>query len=102
MAKEAKEGEVIRAHHGPRRSLFTPVGVKEAPPARALAKCRITVGLFLSNGKKFRVVDNGTTRTAHRDLGGDWVGTTTFLVLTGETHSGDECGQVAAGQCATK
>ena len=86
-AEEAEEGEVSRVHHGPRRTLFTPVGVKDAPPARALAKSRITRGQFFSNGKKFRIVDNWATRgTAHRDLGGEWIGTTTFLVLTGGTH----------------
>ena len=83
-AKGAEEGEVVRIHHGPRRSLFTPVRFKDAPPARTLAKSRIIIGQFLSNGKKFRIVDNWTTRgTAHRDLGGEWTGTTTFLVMSG-------------------
>ena len=83
-AREVIKGEVTGVHHGPRRSLFTPVGVKDAPPARALAKSRITIGQFLSNWKKFRIVDNWTTRgTAHRDLGSEWTGTTTFLVPSG-------------------
>ena len=86
-AEEAEKGDVRRVHHGPRRSFFTPVRVKEAPTARALAKARSTVEQFLSNGKKFRIVDNWTTKgTAHHDLGGEWIGTTKFLVLSGGTH----------------
>ena len=57
-AKEAEEGETVRVHHGPRRSLFTPVGIKDAPPARSLAKSRITICQFISEGNKFRIVDN--------------------------------------------
>ena len=36
------------------------------------------------DGRKFRILDSSTTRgTAHRDLGGEWIGTTTFLGLSG-------------------
>ena len=82
--KEAEEGEVTMIHHGPRPNLFTPVGVKDVLPARAAAKSRITIGQFLTSGEKFRIVDNWATRgTAHGDLGVEWAGSTTFLVVSG-------------------
>ena len=72
--------EVIREHRCPRSSLFTPLRVNGAPPARALTAARVTRGKFLDSGQTFERRDNWTARgTAHLQLNRQWVGTTTFL-----------------------
>ncbi len=72
--------EIVREHWLPRNSLFTPLRVNGAPPARALTAVRLTRGTFLDNGQTFERRDNWTARgTAHLKLARQWVGTTTFL-----------------------
>ncbi len=79
------EGEVMRFHKKPRRTLFTPLRVTEAPPARSLTPARVTEGRFVDTGKEFRVTDTWTSRaSAHRQLERRWTGTTTFLLRVDE------------------
>ena len=79
------EGEVTRFHKKPRRTLFTPLRVTEAPPARSLTSARVTEGRFVDTGKEFRVTDTWTSRaSAHRQLERRWTGTTTFLLRVDE------------------
>ena len=69
-----------RLHIKPRETLFTPLRVNGAPPAKALTACRVTEGRFLDDGTAFRIVDHWTARaTAHRSLGRQWIGKTTFM-----------------------
>jgi hypothetical protein len=71
------DGEIVREHAKPRRDLFTPTRVDGEPPARALSATRVTVGTFMDDGKEFKVVDEWRNRkTAHRDMGRWWIGTT--------------------------
>ena len=72
--------EIVREHWLPRNSLFTPLRVNGAPPARALTAVRVTRGKFLDNSETFERRDNWTARgTAHLKLERQWIGTTTFL-----------------------
>ena len=75
---------VVRAHHRPRKELFTPMKVHGAPAAAQIAQLRITRGRFLDNGEEFQVVDNWTRRDgkAHEDMGRRWTGTTAFFFKT--------------------
>ena len=75
------EGEMKRVHKKPRRTLFTPLRVAEAPPARSLTPARITEGHFMDTGEKFSVTDTWTSRArAHRSMGRQWCGSTRFLL----------------------
>ena len=70
---------VVRTHHQPRRTLFTPLRVQGAPPAKALTPQRITRGTFVKTGEKFSRVDTWTARaTAHLELDEQWTGSTEF------------------------
>ena len=75
---------VVRAHHRPRKELFTPMKVPGAPAAAQIAQLRITRGHFIDNGEEFQVVDNWTRRDgkAHEDMGRRWTGTTMFFFKT--------------------
>ena len=82
-AADAAESEMVRIHRRPRRELFTPLRVRGAPPVKALATARVTCGTFTGDGRSFRIVDRWTARAgAHRDLGGPWTGTTTFMKMS--------------------
>ena len=75
-----KDDEVIRVHKQPRLELFTPRRVPQAPESKALAAIRITQGIFIDNGEKFKVIDAWTKRTtAHRELSRPWTGSTQFF-----------------------
>ena len=70
----------VRIHARPRRSLFTPIRVAGAPPAKTLCNSRVTTGMYLSSKKIFSVVDSWHARsTAHRVLEEPWIGVTQFL-----------------------
>ena len=72
--------EVVRIHARPRRALFTPLRVKEAPPGRCLTPARVTRGTFLDTNESFTWTDTWTARsTAHQWLERPWTGSTTFL-----------------------
>ena len=80
-----KSEKTVRRHRRPRRSLFTPLRVSGAPPAKSLTPVRITEGKFCDDGEPFRVVDCWTSRaTAHRPLERAWIGLTTFLTRSEE------------------
>jgi len=75
---------MVRAHHRPRRELFTPLRVSGSPPAKALATARITQGTF-NDGEAFRIVDSWTSRSqAHRALDRPWIGSTRFVLKKAE------------------
>ena len=77
---EYGDREAVRKHRRPRRSLFTPLRVSGAPPAKSLTPLRITRGRYHDNEEEFEIVDCWTSRaTAHRALTRIWSGTTTFL-----------------------
>jgi hypothetical protein len=70
----------VRHHRRERRSLFTPLRVSGAPPAKALTPMRLTEGT-MADGSLFRHVDTWTARaTAHASLSQPWRGKTTFYV----------------------
>ncbi len=72
--------EVVRIHARPRRALFTPLRVKEAPPGRCLTPARVTRGTFLDTNESFTWTDTWTAcSTAHQWLERPWTGSTTFL-----------------------
>ena len=72
-------GEALeRVHARARRELFTPLGVGNSPPAKALQSVRVTEGRF-ENGECFRRIDSWKARSeAHADVGRPWTGTTKF------------------------
>ncbi len=71
--------KVVRIHHKPRQSRFTPLRIEGAPPARSLTATRVTSGRFTDNGERFTIADNWTARsTAHALTSRPWTGTTTF------------------------
>ena len=75
------EGQWVRVHATPRRSLFTPCRVLRGP-ARPdlLGEHRTTVGVY-EDGSKFRVVDEWRQAgRAHRLLEQPWTGMTTFEI----------------------
>ena len=83
-AQGPNKQEMTTVHGFRRRELFTQIRVQGAPPASALARSRVTSAQFKGNGRRFTIAVNSTTRsTAHRDLGGEWIGTTRFLVRSG-------------------
>ena len=75
----------VRVHNKSRLTLFTPLRVRKAPPARSLATIRTTEGAYCDDGEEFKVVDSWTSRsTAHRPMARRWTGTTTFAMRRSE------------------
>ena len=80
-----EDGIITRVHSAPRTELFTPMRVAGSPPSRRLTSTRITEGVYVDDGERFRLVDAWTARsTAHRCLGRRWIGVTKFLLRTAE------------------
>ena len=74
------DGCVMRVHDKPRLTMFTPLRVAGAPPARALTAMRVTSGKYCDNGECFEFKDNWTARaSAHAPLLRRWTGTTCFV-----------------------
>ena len=79
-----ENGAVTMHHLKPRRHLFTPLRVQGSPPAKMLTAMRETRGTYCDNGEKFLRRDHWTSRaTAHEALSRPWIGTSTFLLRTG-------------------
>ena len=73
------ETQAVRRHARPRTTLFTPLRVAGAPPAKALTAMRVTEGQFCDTGEKFVVTDNWAARsTAHASLERLWAGEARF------------------------
>ena len=75
------DGEWIRLHDTPRRSLFTPCRVARGPahPDKLEGK-RITIGIF-ADGEKFKLEDSWREPgVAHRVLSKPWTRVTQFKV----------------------
>ena len=83
------EGEWIRVHCTPRRSMFTPCRVARGPAhPDKLESIRVTVGIN-SEGEKFEVQDNWREPgKAHRVLSHPWTGVTKFKIR--QVHWADE------------
>ena len=74
-------GNATRTHKSPRLELFTPLRVSGSPPAKALTPLRITEGVFVESGVRFKRVDTWTSRSAaHLSLGKRWIGRTIFVL----------------------
>jgi len=73
--------QMTRQHVKPRGTLFTPLRVAGAPPAKALTSMRLTRGTFIESGQPFQVIDNWTARAeAHKELREPWIGSTSFFI----------------------
>ena len=78
---DRSDGSLTRIHAKPRRTMFTPIGVKGGPiQESAIGQYRVTRGKWMSTGECFAVMDNWKNpKWAHRDLGELWVGETAFV-----------------------
>ena len=74
---EVDENVWLRAHKKPRRTLFTPMKVRQGPKSEEIKVRRRTVGIQ-SNGTVFDLADDWTQPKAHRDMGSTWTGVTAF------------------------
>ena len=83
--KNAMRRKLSRRHRTPRSSLFTPYGVAGGPTQNAkFGPVRKTEGIRLDSGREFTLSDHWrVSENAHRDLGFQWVGRTTFTVVPG-------------------
>ena len=76
---------MVRDHQRPRTTLFTPLRVAGAPPAKSLTGTRVTRGVYVDDGQSFERVDTWTARaTAHLNMPRRWVGSTTFVMRTND------------------
>ena len=75
-----ENGEWIRAHRTPRRSMFTPHRVAGGPGKEVLLnKIRITNGTYVGTGESFQIIDDYcVASSAHKMLAHGWVGTSHF------------------------
>ena len=73
---------VTMQHNKSRKDLYTPIGVRGAPPLKSLATCRITNGEYIDDGSKFRIIDNWKSRNKSKSLERRWIGSTTFLICS--------------------
>ena len=99
---EGHGGVWRRRHSTVRRKLFTPCGLPDSPPRpRQLLGKRVTEGIFTDNNESFIIVDDWRSkRDAHRDLGRDWTGNTTFECgsVRNRSPGTDETGGPASGE----